>query len=109
MTIPWVQIASTIAKIGTIVMTGKDLSDQMRKILRTQERSGKIDSSTLQRVQQLEKAVEMQSQLNGQYNTQMELLKSALENIQKSLRLIWVMLLLSLALSTAAVLMAILK
>jgi hypothetical protein len=109
MPIPWLQIANTIAKIGSIVVTGKDLSDQIRKLRRYQERSSQPDPAMLERLQQLEKAVEMQAQLNEQYNKQMELMKSVLENFQKSLRMIWVMLLLSLALSTAAVLIAILK
>jgi hypothetical protein len=109
MPIPWVQIANTIAKIGAIVITGKDLSDQIRKLLRNQQLSSPTDPALLQRLQQLEKAVEMQTQLNGQYNAQMELMKSALENFQKSLRVMSIMLFLALALSTAAILIAILK
>ncbi|MDZ7290532.1 MAG: hypothetical protein ONB44_02895 [candidate division KSB1 bacterium] len=109
MTIPWIQIANTIAKLGTIVMTGKDISEQIGKILRHQQRSREIDVAALQRLQQLEKAVEMQSQLNGQYNTEMELMKSVLENVQKSLRWMSILLVLSAALSLAAILIVLLK
>jgi ABC-type dipeptide/oligopeptide/nickel transport system permease component len=109
MPIPWMQIANTLAKISSIVITGKDLSDQMRKLRRYQERTGQTDPAMLERLQQLDKAIEMQAQLNSQYNTQMELMKSVLENFQKSLRTMWVMLLLSLVLSAAAILIALLK
>jgi hypothetical protein len=109
MPIPWLQIANAIAKIGSIVVTGKDLSDQIRKLRRYQERSGQTDTATLERLQQLEKVIEMQAQLNEQYYKQMELLKSVLENFQRSLRTIWIVLLFSLVLSIAAALMAVLK
>ena len=109
MPIPWVQIASTIARLGTIVVTGKDMTDQIRDFMRKRERSGNAERSTPDRLQQLEKAAEAQSQLNEQYNAQMELVTSALESIRKSMRTIIILLILAISLSIAAILIALLK
>jgi septal ring factor EnvC (AmiA/AmiB activator) len=86
MLIPWIKVAGTIYEVGKVLLAGKELADQANDILKTRKRSTDTQEQLAARVQQLEDALAKQLELHRQYQVQMELLRSALEEIQKSLR-----------------------
>lgn len=109
MTIPWTKVAGTIYQMGKVLLTGKELAAQANALLQERKRTLDDQEMVASRMQQLEAALAKQMELNRQNQLQMELLRSALEDIQKSLRLTATMAAVSLVLSLAALLFAILK
>ena len=104
MLIPWIKVAGTIYEVGKVLLAGKELADQANDILKTRKRSADTQEQLAARVQQLEDALAKQLELHRQYQVQIELLRSALEAMQKSLRWAVIIASLSIVLSIAAIL-----
>ena len=109
MTIPWTKVAGTIYKMGKVLLTGKELTEQVNALLKERQRSIDDQEHTASRVQQLEQAAAKQLELHRQYQVQMELLRSALEDIQKSMRAAMLMAALSIVVSLAALFLVLYK
>lgn len=109
MAIPWIKVAGTIYQLGKVLLTGKELTEQASAILKDRRRALDQQEMTAGRVQQLEEALAKQMELNRQHQIQTELLRSALEDLQKSLRLIVITASLAILLSLAALLFALFK
>ncbi len=109
MLIPWIKVAGTIYEVGKVLLAGKELAEQANDLLKTRKRSTNTQEQITARVQELEDALTKQLELHRQYQVQMELLRSALEAMQKSLRWAVIIASLSIVLSIAAVLFAIFK
>ena len=109
MAIPWFKIASTIGKLGRIALTTKKITDQIKEIEEIKERSNRLDPAVREQMQQFEKALAMQSQLNDKYNAQLDLMKATFEHIQKSIWRLSLLLVLALVMSTLAVVLVALQ
>src|SRR5262245_37141237 len=109
MLIPWFKVAGTIYEVGKVLLAGKELAEQANEILKTRKRSTDTHEQITARVQQLEDALGKQLELHRQYQVQMELLRSALEEIQKSLRWAIMIASFSIVLGVAAILFALFK
>jgi hypothetical protein len=109
MPIPWIKVAGTIYEVGKVLLAGKEIADQANDLLKARKRSTDDQEQITTRVQQLEDALAKQLELHRQYQLQMELLRSALEEIQRGLR--WAVIIASVAIvmSIAAILIAIFK
>ncbi len=109
MAIPWIKVAGTIYQLGKAMLAGKELSDQAHALLKERKRSLDNEEQTAARVQQLEEALAKQLESHRQHQTQMELMRSALEDLQKSLRLALTLAALATASGFAAILLAVFK
>jgi len=109
MAIPWTRIAATAYQMGKLLITGRELTEQVNDLLKDRRRALDSQEAIQARIQQLEEALAKQVELHQQYQTQIELMRSALEDIRKSLRIVIIVAALSVLLGLTAALVALFK
>ncbi len=101
-TIPWRPITEFVVRAGPIVLRAAEIATGIR--------IGKHEKEDFSvRIKDLEENLGKQSQLNTELISQMEMLKPALEGIQKSFRLLFILSMGACVLSFLAILLNFLK
>lgn len=85
MALPILQITKLLAQLTMLAPVATEGVDKIRKLVET-IRSG--DASTTKQIDALKQAVELQSSVNKEVDDQLRVIKSVLENVQRSLK-IW--------------------
>ena len=96
-------LAGLILKLSPIVL---DASQLIRKWRR---KEGPAPEDLPARIERLEKNLELQSKLNEEFLAEMQILKPALEGIQRSIRLLFFFALLACSLALLSVLLMFLR
>lgn len=109
MAVPWLRIAGTIYQMGKVLVTGKELTEQVNVLLKERKRALENHESIAARMPQLEEALAKQAEVHRQLQIQMEMLSSDLDDIQKSMRSFVVVASIAMLLAVAALLVAVLK
>jgi predicted PurR-regulated permease PerM len=84
LTLPILEITKLLARLTVLAPVATEGVDRIRKLVET-IRSG--DASTTKQIDALKQAVELQSAVNKEVNDQLRVIKSVLENVQRSLKL----------------------
>ena len=84
MALPIPAIAKLIVQLGVFLPPTTKLVEEIRKLVQGPTGNSSVNS----RLDGLEKAIELQNSLNEQLNNQLEIVQSVLQNVQKSLKLL---------------------
>lgn len=102
-------LADLILKLSPIILDASQLVKKWRK--REIPEIGEIPSreDLPARIDRLEKNLELQSKLNEEFVSEMQILKPALEGIQRSIRILYRLVLLAFGLALVSVILLLLK
>ena len=84
MALPILQITKLLTQLTVLAPVATDGIDKIRKLVETIRRGG---GSTV-KLEDLKQAIELQNSVNKEVDDQLRIIKSVLENVQKSLKVL---------------------